>query len=464
MAKVDRILSTLPSFYRATETHKVLYDIVRQLAQPLEEADTHLFRIQRAHRLRVAEFAEDIVRLAALLNLAPFHFEDILTAEGLPYDQKLALMRRRVQEVAQIHLRGLGTPWAVLQSAAVFLNATIVPEQPGDPLVKHLDAEGFSHRAVIEFRHLPQSPRERLTLHENPFRRQKEPLADRRPPQHWSVDNESMSGPASVKLVIQGVAERTVLPQVYCEETREGLLFNGVVPAGRALVVDEAGGARLDGEPVDRWLVYFKGGAASFAHADDDAFVREESGEDSPFDGSLESLTSGIYQRRKTVPQAPGGRSTWHFTVAEGLYDGHNYDYAVYSLPHLPVALYDEDFQFDNCAFDYEPSAQVGMAWDERVPCAFKLLLPHALQPEQAAGEESSANGDGNALNAVSRIGQIMPRFTASGVRAYVDTAPDAWIVGDSVIRDGAATEGPGLSLHATRLRNPKADMLVAPD
>lgn len=465
MAKVERILSTFPSFYRATETYKLLYDLARQLAQPLEEVDTHLFRIQRAHRLRVAEFAGDIQRLAALLNLSPFHFEDILLAEALSYEEKLALMRQRTQAVAQIHLRGLGTPWAILQSAAVFLNATIVPEQPGDSLVKHLDADGFSHRAVVEFQHLPQNPRERLVLHENPFRRQKESMAERRPPVTWSVENHSMSGAAPVKLVIQGVAGRTVLPQLYCEESREGILFNGIVPEGRTLVIDTASGARLDDEPVDPWLITFKGGVVSLARAGEDDYVREAAEGEAPFDGDLEALTARSYEQVKPIPVAPAGSSTWHFNVAEGVFNGHDFDYAVYALPHLPVAFYDQDFQFDNCAFDYEPSAQVGMAWDERVPCAFKLLLPPHVPHPQAAAEGTSTAGDGgDSLNAVSRLGQIIPRFTAAGVRAYVDTAQDAWIIGESIIRDAEASQEPGLSFHATRLRNAKADMLVAPD
>ena len=207
MPKTDRITRFFPSFYRAADRNKLLYDVVGRLAQPLEEADTYLFRIQRSHRLRVVEQVEDLLRLAAALNLTAFHFEDLLTDASLDYDQRLVLMRDRVQQIAQIHLKGLGTPWAVMQCAAIFLNAHIVPERAGDPLIKHLDPDGYSHVAVIEFPRVPERPRERLYLHENPFRRQKKDLAEHWPMDFWEINNSFPDAP--VRLVIQGV-ERLV--------------------------------------------------------------------------------------------------------------------------------------------------------------------------------------------------------------------------------------------------------------
>src|SRR5687767_781467 len=113
MAKAERILGLFPSYCGATDSTKLLHEVTRMLAAPLEEADTHLLRIQRAHRIRVAEHADDIVRLAGALNLTAFHFEDILSDQTLDYDQKLKLMRERVRRIARLHLIGLGTPVAM---------------------------------------------------------------------------------------------------------------------------------------------------------------------------------------------------------------------------------------------------------------------------------------------------------------------------------------------------------------
>ncbi len=72
MAKYTRILSLFPSIYGARDKSKLLRIVAQALAAPLEEADTLLFRIQRAHRVNVAEQADDIVKLAATLNLTPW--------------------------------------------------------------------------------------------------------------------------------------------------------------------------------------------------------------------------------------------------------------------------------------------------------------------------------------------------------------------------------------------------------
>ncbi|MCK4790715.1 MAG: hypothetical protein KAV87_43670, partial [Desulfobacteraceae bacterium] len=93
MAKFERILNFFPGFYEATDQTKLLREVVRLLSQPLEDTDTELFRIQRAHRLKVAEHADDIIHLAGTLNLNAFHFEDILNNNTIDYSQKLDLMR-----------------------------------------------------------------------------------------------------------------------------------------------------------------------------------------------------------------------------------------------------------------------------------------------------------------------------------------------------------------------------------
>lgn len=451
MSKADRILSYFPAFYRAGERARLLYRAVAALAEPLEEADALLFRIQRAHRLLVAEQPRDIVRLAAALNLGPFHFEDLLADAALSPEERLARMRERVARVARVHLVGLGTPWAVLEAAAIFLDATMVPAAPGGPPIRHLDAAGLSHTAAVEFGHLPGRPRERLELHENPLVRRRSDPAPRWPHDSWEVANRSIA-PAPATVSIQGVAERTVLPTVFCQETGEGLLFNGVVPAGATLRIG-ADGARLDGVPVDDWVITFSGGVYDFAGVDGAPFTTEQGRQGEPFAGDLEAAL-GRYQGRRPPPAAPVGAGRWSFGVAQGRYDGSLHDYAVYATPVEPAGVYDGDYSFDSCVFTTEPSGVVGMAWDERLLCAFKLLLPAHVPrpPAQAGGAEPTY---------VDRIGSIVARFRAAGVRAYVDHARDAWVLGEGVLRSGAAADGEGVELHTTRLRDPRGDLYV---
>ena len=471
MPKADRIAGYFPSFYRAADRNKLLYDVIGHLAHPLEEADTHLFRIQRAHRLRVVEQVEDLLRLAAALNLTAFHFEDLLNElyeeQTLDYEQALALMRDRVERIARVHLAGLGTPWAVMQCAAIFLNATIVSERTGDPLIKHLDDAAYSHVAVIEFPRVPERPRERVYLHENPFRRRKKDLAEHWPMDFWVVQNRFPDAP--VRLAIRGVEDRTVRPRIFCPQTGETILFNGVIPDGQTLVIDAEQGALLEDQPVDAWIVYSKGGLFNFSNHGA-PFVREQADPVEPFSAASTPGDGGPLETRKPVPSVPLGRSTWYFTVAEGRYDAADFDYAVFATEpvpddptrRLPIGTYD-DHTFDQAVFDYPPSGIAGMAWDERIACTFKLLLPAHL-PGHAA--EAPADGEEEAPapppNPVPWISSILPRFKAAGVQAYVDTARDAWILGQSVLRDAASdTDDEGIAYHATYLRHEHAELLV---
>ena len=526
MAKRDRILNYFPSFYRAGDQTKLLHEVVTNLARPLEEADTHLFRIQRAHRLRVAEDTGDIVKLAAALNLTAFHFEDIQTDESLSYQEKLELMRSRVQRIARICLTGLGTPWAVMEAAATFLNAMIVSELPGDPLIKHLDGDYFSHKAAIEFNYrqeflssievtlqgeldasnvvsenlwkaltnsglilsknltiavlekdkfwrladhdvgrvytieketdklnIYRRPRERIYLHENLFHRKKVEPVERWQMNSWSAENKNVEA-SELKFVIQGVGDHTVLPSVFCPSTGEGLLFNGIVPDGKTLVVDLANGALLDEQPADEWIVSFKGGIFGFGQSDSAAFVTEQAESSTPFLGVLEDIVSSTIPKKITLPRIPVGSSEWFFKVADGIFDGSDFDLSVYETHSDPIGSYDQDFGFDECLFAFPGAGIVGMGWDETIPCSFKLLLP-------ATPVATDQNSTTTPVNYLSRVGIILPAFKAAGVRALVDTAKDAWILGESMLRDSAVTESTGVELHATRLRNQFADRLV---
>jgi hypothetical protein len=142
----------------------------------------------------------------------------------------------------------------------------------------------------------------------------------------------------------------------------------------------------------------------------------------------------------------------------------------VYVTNPEPIGIYDGDFHFDACVFDFPASGILGMAWDERIPCSFKLVLPANIPQKQSQTSRSTPDriqkdeGKEPAMNPVSRIGSILPRFKAAGIRAFVDTARDIWILGESILRDPTITEGEGVEIHATRLQNQKADAFVLLD
>jgi hypothetical protein len=456
MAKTDRILNLFPAIYATLDKTKLISCVVQQLGQTLEEIDTHLFRIQRAHRIRVAESIEDILRLAAVLNLSAFYFEDIITDRNFLYENKLNIMRQRLQRIASLHLLGLGTPWAIMECAAIFLNGRIAAENSGDSLIRHLDSEWFSHVANLQPLTGPADTRQRLYLYENPLRRVKIEPAWRWSMDSWPLDNKNITD-SRIKLMIRGVQDRTILPALFCPATGEGIMFYGIIPDGKMLVFDETG-ARLDNYSVDNWLIYFKGGFADFSLLDNANFSEGSATPDSLFDGDLSGILYNPIGHKKPALTAPVGQSEWSFKIAEGIYDASLCDYAAFVPNHEPIGIFNQDYSFDNCVFDGPASAVLGMAWEEHIPCSFKLALPkEALSADRIA----SPGDDTSSKNAAARIASLLPRFKAAGIKAYVDYSKDAWYLGEGLIRNGQTSSGAGIGNNSTILSDLNSDKIV---
>ena len=475
MAKSSRILGLLPSIM-ATQPTSMLANVVAALAQPLEEADTLLFRIQRAHRIKVATQAEDVVLLANALNLQQQHFDDLLNAAGVTYDRTLAAMKRRIERVARLHLIGLGTPWAVVEAAAIMLDADLATRHPGESRLRRLDAAGYSYVAELDFGEDRLSRRGRIYLHENPLRPRSVAAADRYPLDAWLVAAGNVESAPS-RIVIQGLGDRAVLPTVFCPATGEGITFYGVVPDGARLTIDAEDGARLDGRPVDGWVSYERGARSDFSRYGADTYVLEEDGPRPPFDGDLSRLFTPPYRQVKQVPQIPPGTTEWCFGVAQGIWDHSDADYAVYYPPDEPRGAYDQDPGFDDSIFDFSPSATVSMTWRERMPCAFKLLVPGQLPgfvssapaagapaPAEVAAPAPPAAAPAGTPTDLGRIAAFVARCKAAGVRAFVDVARAEWILGESVLRPADASSGPGVDVAAAVVRLEGDDLLVPID
>jgi hypothetical protein len=451
MSKVDRTLKFLPAFCRAGQRGKLLYAVVQSLLTPLDEADTSLMRIQRAHRLKVAEDIGDVLHLASALNLTPFHFEDITGNAQLAYEERLARVKERIVRIAKVHLTGLGTPWAILETAALFLDANLVPADPNGQAIRHLDANGYSHASILEYTRMAGAPRQHIALYENPLARRKSQPQPRWPLDHWTLQNQGAET-APLILTITGIGERTVCPGIFSASAGVGIVFNGLVPDGKTLRVDPTSGARIDDVPVDAWVTYYRGAPFDFALFDQPQLAVEQGGLSEPFDGDLESAAANIVPPQPSPP-LPVGQSDWCLQITQGVFDSTCFDWCVQSLPEEPIGIYDSDPVFDSSVLDFPASAVVACGWDERQLCAFKLALPEQLA---ASGTSGSAGP-----NLVSRIAALLPRFKAAGVRAYVDTARPGWILGEGILRSAQATDGAGMNGDNTILRSPRSDLYV---
>lgn len=453
MAKSDRVLKYFPSVF-ATERTTLLAHVVRALAAPIEEVDTQLFRIQRAHRVRLAESPVDIVRLAAALNLDAPHFADLIENTDLTSDARLALMRRRVERVARLHLEGLGTPWAVVEAAAILLDAET---EPAPNRLHTLDADGYSHVAAVTFGEGDKASHSRIYLHENPLRRRKVEAAEHYPLDAWLTSSENVE-PVPSRITIEGIGDRTVMPTVFCPSTGEGVQFYGNIPAGSRLVIDAEEGATLDGRPVDDWVSFDVGARADFADWDSATFVVEHDGAHAPFDGNLSRLFTPAYRRVKPVPSVLHGVSEWRFTVQQGVYDACAVDYAVYAVPDEKRGIYDQPPAFDDAVFDFPASAVTAMTWNERIPCAFKVLVPPQVPAPGSAKTPKMLAPD------LGRLNGFVARCKAAGVRAFLDVSQPEWILGDGILRAAGATDGAGITTDSTTLHHDGADLFVPLD
>ncbi len=467
MAKHDRILRRFP-WILSTEATTLTRQVCAALAAPLEEADSLLFEIQRAHRIRVAEASVDILRLAASLNLEARHFADLLERHPGEPAALLDAMRRRVARVAALHLDGLGTPWAVVEAAAIMLDAEIVRLPETDRPLRTIDRDGYSHVADLS-RQLDQPrPAGRIYLHENPLRRRSVAAADRRHLDVWFVSSQNVE-PAPATITIEGLGDRTVLPTVFCPTTGESLQFHGLVPPGARLTIGAGDGARLDGRPIDDWITADVGARADYASWNAGSIVVERFGDPaSPFDGDLTRLVSVPYRRVRPAPAVPPGSTEWRVTVAEGVWNRSTMDFAVFAFPKEPPGHCDEGPGFDGAVFDYEPSVRVAMSWSERIPCAFKLLIPGAL-PVETAGAAAPATPMAEPpplewrSTDLSPVAAFVDRCKPAGVRAYLDVAREEWILGAGVLQ-AAGAAAPTAPPEHTVLRVEGSDLFIPID
>jgi hypothetical protein len=370
--RTSKILGRFPAFMLAPSPEKALASVAAALGADLDEAERLGTNIQRAHRLQVAGEARDVLALAALVALHPADFF-LLPALHPAYDDYVEALRRNVARSVAILMDGCGTIRALLEGTAVLL------DQPGGE-IEHLD--GFVHRLGS------------IYLVENP-------LTDHDSGDHPRVHHEFLrvtrggffDGPVTIQ--VTGVGDRTVHPMVINATTREGVVFNGVVPAGSRLVFTIEGPVLLDGVDVTAQAQYFHGALHDYGG---DAFVVFEP---------------------PGVAQLPLGDSDWRFSVKEGAFDA---------------------CEFGQCVFaDAEaggPSARLQLAWEENEPFAATVLIPASLQTVPVDGD----------LPSLVRAG--LERFRTAGVRVDVRYFDATWVLDHSVLTD--LSHGPGADFDAT--------------
>jgi hypothetical protein len=484
--RTGKILDRFPSFMQAPTPDKVLATIAAALGSDLDECERVAARIQRSHRIAVADEASDVLRLAALAALRPadFFIVDALQRHGLyaklaeqlnvdeganadppvvstplpddvreqrGYDAYVDALRTAVKRSVAVIVDGCGTVRALMEGAAILLDAT--PLEPGGA-IELLDADpvfgGFEHRVrvrhhVIDGEHV-RTREGAIVLVENPIVFQATPDAERGQRERFRVARGGFfGGPPTIE--ITGTANRTVGPMLVNGTTHEGIGYDGVLEDGQRLTFTFGGKVLLDGADVTARTYAFRGGLF------DDLLAPAPAGDPAPEPwwlnhvaaetpaGGLDRDEPGapaVPVSRLPMPDLPIGESEWRFSVREGAFDAARFDESVHVFPAAddagsPAAL--------------EPCGRVRVSWREHDPFAVTVLIPAELATLQDAG---LVDGD---LPTLVHAG--LQRFRAAGVRLAVRYFAMDWVLGTSALGSPGAKHGPGIDFDATVLSPP---------
>ena len=465
VGRAGTMLEKFPAFMKASTPDKALAGIASALGGSLDESERLMTSIQRSHRLSVADHETDILGLAALMDL---HLADFWILRSLyendyfvppppasgpaPTDQQdeeqayrtyLAELRDLVQRTVAILLEGCGTIRALLDGAAILLDADrLNPDGDVDPKfseVEHLDdglpRGGFLHRIAVAYHVIengkPVDEKGYIYLIENPLVDRTTGAVERRQRQQFRARRGGFyDGPVSAE--ITGVAGRTVKPLVINLSTHEGYGYRNVLSDGQKLVFTTDGTALLDGADVTAEAFHFKGGLFDRSPLDPSEAV----------DSSVVTRPAGALDRNFPRPaftpegslpplNLPFGETDWRFSIEEGAFDASAFDRAVFKLPT------------DTAALNALPaSGTVELKWKEQEPFAVSILLPAKVKTLQEAGIIDQD------INVLVRAG--LEKFRAAGIRLDVDYYEDEWILGTSILEKLNAAAGPGVHFGGT--------------
>ena len=440
-ARQTKILSRFPSFMRVEGPEKSVGVIAAGLGHDLDEAERLMTHIQRAHRLILAEEERDVFQLAALVGiqradlliLQKFYEKGFYELddenEEKAYAQYLGDLKESVQRIVRIMLQGCGTMWALVEGAAILINADTVGG------LEHTDAGeprgGFIHRSPIKYTVIENENRvlksSFIYLVENPLVDRMTEDTDRQQRQEFSATRVGFfNEPVSVQ--ITGVQDRTVWPMVINQDTHEGVGFRGSLTDGQRLVFASDGRVYLDGAEVTDRGYYFRG--ALFDHTAYNSTALKDPFCSAKPAGSLDRN----YPRHEIaplekllVPILRLGESVWRFSVEAGAFDASGFDEAVFDTGGAPA----------------QPvMGKVQLRWREHEPFSVALLIPADLKSLEVSMLE------GQDLRKLVRAG--LERFRAAGIKLTVDYFNENWVIGESILRSIEGTSGPGVDFDAT--------------
>ncbi len=372
-------------------------------------------------------------------------------------------VRQRIAGAAAVHAHGNGSVGALLQGAAVALDAEL-----GE--VMH-SADRYWHAARIRDRlalahaqpTTPPAPPgtvdvalapadELIGLEENPLWRDATDNLPRRHGERFTATRRGFER-ALLQVRVTGEGQRTFGPMLVNRDEGHGIGFVGQVPAGQVLVFNEDGRVLLEGADVTALAYAWHG--ACFADADapasaDAVWVDAEApaapaGATPPparfvttvpasAGGEGEGVVTALDREARfptagasiSVPGIGVGVTRLAFFVQQAHFASRELPAPRAVTPRTGAAL------FDGALFAGPPApeaaAQVALSWLEHRAFAVRLLIPPRFARLRAEADAALT------LQAVARA---VERFRPLGVALAVEFIDDRWTLGSGSLTSG---------------------------
>ena len=391
MTALDRLQALLPPPL-SDARDSVLGQLLEAVALQIDAFNEDLDRMRRTHWVNFAYRLEDLYKLAALLGIDRFVWED------------LHLFRSRLLAMVAARLRGAVGPEELKQFVLDYLRGvegTIDDTVLVPGLARTPDAEAYGpieRRPLYRPLQFVEWPARRR--HSNALRAR----SGRLPYLHrWTEFNGGLEE-SMPRFVLSGFPDdSTAVPMLVNLSSGEFIGYAGVLRFGQRLVIEAADDARtgralLAGEDVSDRLFSIAGftPGVAFELADLDAPAR--------------------------LPRMRRGENRWIFLLI-GRYDLPSLNRSFFAMADegLFEGRFDET-NFNQAVFPSGTNARLAMSWIEAEPASFEIRIPRHFVIESPA--MTGPSGEPPHALVARALAIMIARLRAAGVRAGVRHLP----------------------------------------
>lgn len=435
MPKTFEILKYFPDFHQAIDRRKLLYHVVDVIASRLQEIENDMVSVMKSHWIEAAEDIDDLEKIAALYGIEREDYED------------LEQFRTKIKDIIRLYLSGPGTVPSIIEFIAIALRkykVEIERDEDGNvEIIYPVDGNVFRSRSRIYF----DDGEDYIEIYENPKIEKSYRKSTVLHGETWFMRNRGFFG-YYPEITFYGYDLRTINPILFNRSMGHAIGFKGIIPENGELKMkaNKEGyleSAELDGRDVKNRIFFIKGSQFDRCEFDKARFAIYEPKWASNEIGCEQSLK--VEENPPIpIPSFPVGESEWEFRIAKSRFDCSRFNEAAFTLRDEPVGIFNLTV-FNKSVFLTDPSAGLEMKGEEHQRAMFEVILPCKLG---IYAEEQKRQF----IEPLQRVSRLVERIKSAGVKTLVKYRDDGWILGESVLRSGSATEGTGIGCKSTSL------------